>query len=148
MKTDYPIIKTFGQKLEGIKYTDRTGAYLIVVRDGRLATTKAPKGHYLPGGGIREGESHNCCIVREAREETGYEVRVDSYLCSADKYWKNGDKGYFHPVQHYYIGDLLEKTGESMEDDTCFQWLDLSELEEKMVVDAQIWAVRKSLKFE
>ncbi|MBE6988031.1 MAG: NUDIX domain-containing protein [Ruminococcaceae bacterium] len=140
--------KTFGEKLLDITYTDRVGAYLIVIRDGRLATTKAPKGHYLPGGGIMAGESHIDCIIREAREETGYEVRVDEYLCCADKYWKNGDKGYFHPVQYYYAGDLLEKTGESQENDTHFEWLPLSMLEKSMVVDAQIWAVRKYLKSE
>ena len=140
--------KTFGEKLPDITYTDRVGAYLIVIRDGRLATTKAPKGHYLPGGGIKPGESHIDCIIREAREETGYEVRVGEYLCCADKYWKNGDKGYFHPVQYYYAGDLLEKTGESEENDTHFEWLPLSMLEKSMVVDAQIWAVKKYIKSE
>ena len=144
----YPIIKTFGQKLPDIIYTDREGAYLIVIRDGKLATTKAPKGHYLPGGGIMENESHHDCIIREAREETGFEVMVGEYLCTADKYWKNSDKGYFHPIQHYYAGDLGEKLGESEENDTHFEWLDLSQLDEKMVVDVQIWAVKKYLKSE
>lgn len=140
-KTD----KTFGEKLEGITYIDRVGAYIIVIRDGALATTKAPKGHYLPGGGIKNGESHAECIMREAKEETGYDVKVGRYLCSADKYWKNGEKGYFHPIQYYYAGELLDKTGESNEWDTEFAWLPIGDIEEKMVVDAQIWAVNKLL---
>ncbi|MBR5265545.1 MAG: NUDIX domain-containing protein [Clostridia bacterium] len=142
MNEKHPIDITFGEKLDGIAYTDRVGAYLIVIRDGRLATTKAPKGHYLPGGGIMDGESHISCIIREAREETGYEVTVGDYLCCAEKYWKNGEKGYFHPVQYYYSGDLGEKLGESQEWDTHFEWLDLDMLEKSMVVDAQIWAVK------
>lgn len=145
MKT-YKTDRTFGEKLKGIEYKDRVGAYIIIIKDGALAATKAPKGYYLPGGGIKDGESHLECIAREAKEEAGYEVKVVSYLCLADKYWKNGEKGYFHPVQYYYVGELLGKNGEPQEHDTEFAWLPIEEIEEKMVVDAQIWAVNKLLK--
>lgn len=64
----------------------RVAAYVILTRDDhillcRLSTTDASAGKYtIPGGGIAFGEPPSRAAVREAMEETGYEVVVDELL--------------------------------------------------------------------
>ena len=53
--------KVFGTK-ENVEYTDREGAYLILVRDNQVGVVKTPKGFFLLGGGVENDESHIECI--------------------------------------------------------------------------------------
>ena len=67
----------------------RVGAYAVLVRDERLllahwvAEPGLQAGWTLPGGGLEFGESPEQAAVREAREETGYEVEG----CTDDVRW-------------------------------------------------------------
>ena len=63
--------KTFGTKDPQLNYFDRAGAYLIDIKEGKLACVRTPKGYFLLGGGIEAGESHLDCIYRECLEEAG-----------------------------------------------------------------------------
>jgi 8-oxo-dGTP diphosphatase len=45
--------KTFGHRIPHVEYYDREGAYLIAIQNGKVATLKTPKGHFLIGGGIK-----------------------------------------------------------------------------------------------
>ena len=56
-----------------------TGAQMAVVEDGRvlLQLRPWPPGWELPGGHCAHGEEPAATAVRECREETGLEVRVD-----------------------------------------------------------------------
>ena len=49
--------KIFGTK-ENASYSDREGAYIIVIKENRIGVIKTPKGYFLLGGGIDKGESH------------------------------------------------------------------------------------------
>ena len=100
--------KIFGIK-ENASYLDREGAYIIPIKDNNIGVIKAPKGYFLLGGGIDAGESHEEAIRRECLEEAGYTVNINQKLCSAEAYSKHPKIGYFHPIQTYYIGELLEK---------------------------------------
>lgn len=134
--------KTFGSRIDGITYIERQGAYLIAVCDGKLATVRTPKGYLLLGGGIEDKETHVECIRRECLEESGYAVSVGEYICSADTYKLHYRLGYFHPIQYYYQGKILDKVAEPTEADHVFEWLPLEDLERKMYVEQQIWAVK------
>lgn len=134
--------KTFGNKMDGITYTDRQGAYLVAVSDGKLATVRTPKGYFLLGGGIEEKETHVECIRRECLEESGYAVSIENYICSADTYKLHYRFGYFHPIQYYYQGEILDKIAEPTEMDHVFEWLPLEDIDSKMYVEQQIWAVK------
>ncbi|MBR6676039.1 MAG: NUDIX domain-containing protein [Clostridia bacterium] len=61
-----------GKPIEGISYYDRIGAYLICIENNKLAVVRDPKGYFLPGGGIDDGESLEECVKRECLEETGF----------------------------------------------------------------------------
>lgn len=142
--------KTFGEKIPGAHYFDRAGAYLICIKDQMVLTVKTPKGYFLLGGGIEQGENHEQCLIREAVEEIGYSIKIDKYLFAADTYCIHERIGYFHPIQYYYSGDIIEKVQEAVEADHSLQWIPYKEIESKMYVKQQIWAIKeyreKSLK--
>jgi 8-oxo-dGTP diphosphatase len=67
-----------------VRPNQRVAAYAIV-RQGRrvlLARWVGPRGPQwsLPGGGLDHGEDPRHAAVREVREETGYDVRLDELL--------------------------------------------------------------------
>ena len=55
------------------------GGSAIIVQDGAvLLERRRDNGKWgIPGGGMQIGEWFEDCVVREIREETGFEVRVD-----------------------------------------------------------------------
>lgn len=57
--------KVFGNK-ENVKYADREGAYIIPYRDNRVGVIKTPKGYFLLGGGLKNGESHAVVLKESA----------------------------------------------------------------------------------
>ena len=137
--------KVFGIK-EDVKYLDREGAYIIPIKDGKIGVVKTPKGYFLLGGGIDKDESHEQAIRRECLEEAGYGVKIGELICSAELYTNHPTLGYFHPIQVYYSGDLLEWIQAPIESDHEFLWIDLDEIRGKMFTKMQDWAIEQYLK--
>ncbi len=142
---DALVDKTFGEKVEGNAYYDRLGAYLICMDGDKAAVVKTPKGYFLLGGGLEGNENHMDCIKREILEETGFTANVHSYICSAEEYWLHKELGYFHPVQYYYYGELVEKIVEPVEIDHKLEWISIEDIETKMYIKAQGWAIKNFL---
>lgn len=138
--------KTFGVRDPRLDYFTRPGAYLIQINNGRLACVRTPKGHFLLGGGLEGQESHADCIRRECLEEAGLAVTVGPYLCCAETYCMHHRIGPFHPVQYYYACEIQGRVTAPIEPDHTFTWLPLGELEQRMYVPQQIWAVQHSLR--
>ena len=137
--------KVFGEKKEGLSYRTRIGAYLVAVYNGRAAVVRTPRGYFLLGGKIEEGETHPACIQRECLEESGYQVSVGAFIGSAETYCQHPTIGWFHPVQYYYVGRLEKQVQAPIETDHHLEWLPIEELQEKMVLKSQWWAIKKAL---
>ena len=135
--------KVFGVK-EDAEYFDREGAYIIPVRGNKVGVVKTPKGYFLLGGGLENDESHIACIERECMEEAGYAVSVSRKICSAETYCFHETIGFFHPVQTYYIGELLSKISEPVETDHVFEWIEYDKIKGKMYFEMQSWALEKA----
>ena len=58
-----------------IELEDRPGRPIVVIR-----RANPPLGHALPGGFVDIGETVEHAAVREAREETGLDVRIDNLI--------------------------------------------------------------------
>lgn len=134
--------KTFGEKIGDNIYFDRLGAYLICINENKAAVVKTPKGYFLLGGGLDTNENHAKCIQREIIEEIGFTSNVFTYICSAEEYWVHKELGYFHPVQYYYYGELLEKVTEPEEADHKLEWISIDNIENKMYIKSQGWALK------
>lgn len=135
--------QTFGVKQNNIIYYVRKGAYLVVEKNKKFATVKIPKGTFLIGGGIEEGESFTECIKREVMEEIGYTVKIKEYLGCTESYrehekWKN-----LHAIQYYYSGDLIEKVCEPIEKDHELQWNTFEEVRNMIYLEQQRWAIEE-----
>ena len=136
--------KVFGTK-ENVNYIDRLGVYLIPVKEGKIGVVKTSKGYFLLGGGIDSGENHEECITRECLEKAGYKVSIGKKVCSAETYWEHSTLGYFHPIQTYYVGELLEQVCVPVEDDHEFVWTDYNELADNMYLEMQRWALEQCM---
>ncbi|MBQ9081926.1 MAG: NUDIX domain-containing protein [Clostridia bacterium] len=133
--------RVFGKKEENESYLDRRGAYLIPIRDDMVAVVRTPKGYFLLGGGMDDGETDVQCIRRECMEETGCAVGVGERVCSAEKYGKHPTLGWFHPIQTYYLGELLRRERIPEEDDHRLEWVTYEEIRGRMFSDMQGWAI-------
>ena len=131
---------------ENVNYIDRVGAYLIPVNEDKIGVVRTTKGYFLLGGGIDSGESHKECIRRECLEEAGYNVSIGYKVCSAEMYSQHPTIGYFHPIQTYYVGALLEQVSIPVEDDHEFVWMDYNELKGNMYLEMQSWAIEQCVK--
>ena len=134
--------KVFGIK-ENANYIDRAGAYLIPFKDGKVGVVKTAKGYFLLGGGLDGGENHVECIRRECLEEIGYTASVGNKICSAEMYCEHPAIRYFHPIQTYYFGELLEQVNVAVEDDHEFVWMDYDDVVDNMYLEMQSWALKQ-----
>lgn len=134
--------RIFGTK-EDVEYLDREGVYLIPCRNTQVGVVQTPKGYFFLGGGLENGESHLDCIERECIEEVGCFPCVESRLCSAEAYIKHPTIGYFHPIQTYYFGTLLDRDSIPIEKDHILCWIEYDQLKGKMFVEMQNWALEE-----
>lgn len=134
--------RVFGMK-EKAEYLDREGAYLIPCRNHQVGVVQTPKGYFFLGGGLESGENHLDCIKRECLEEVGYLPYIEGRLCSAEAYIKHPTIGYFHPIQTYYWGELLDKEAIATETDHNLCWIEYDQLKGKMFVEMQNWALEQ-----
>ena len=54
--------------------------------------------------------------------------------------------GYFHPMQTYYVGELLDQVSVPVEEDHEFVWMDYNELVDNMYLEMQSWALEQCMK--
>jgi 8-oxo-dGTP diphosphatase len=135
--------KTFGHPAEGVSYPDRIGAYLVLVRDGRVGVVRSLDSYSLPGGDAMGDESHEECILRECLRTIGYDVRIDELIVSADAYVTHPELGAYHPIQFYYSGELLDPLlDEDGSDGTPLAWIPLDRVDELLRCPMQAYAVR------
>lgn len=140
------INKIFGERIEDVSYYERLGVYAIIIKDNKIATVKTPKGNFLIGGGIEDRETHEECIVRESLEETGSEVEVKDYICKSETYcFSKGLNRYFNPICYYYFTEIKDKVIEPIENDHKFEWISANEIEYKITLEHQKWAINQAM---
>ncbi|HKU18975.1 MAG TPA: NUDIX domain-containing protein [Candidatus Saccharimonadales bacterium] len=119
--------------------TWRPSAYAIVVHDGKLLLSKQFSKFHLPGGGIELGETPEEAVIREVKEETGFDVADPRPVEVMNSFftWKDEtEESHFHSVLIFYQCRFVG--GEASIDDIeeyemgfgdMPEWIPLEELE-------------------
>lgn len=135
---------TFRKPADTTPYTDRRGAYGILVEDGRLACADTGNGLLLPGGGIEAGETPEQALERKCVEEIGKRVRVGAFVCEADQYvdapiaWIP-----LHAIGRFYRVKAVETLPVGTEH--TLVWVPVGEAAERLLLPYQQYAVRRAL---
>lgn len=97
--------------LEDIKINRRDAVRGVILLQNKVLLIHTNKGDYkLPGGGVKNNETHSEALQREILEETGYKNCVVREKIGAiterhiDEYDENA---FFQMNSHYYLCELL-----------------------------------------
>ena len=119
------------------------GIYGICIRDNKLLCIQKERGPYknrfdLPGGSQKEKEGLTETLVREFREETGYEI--ENYVnCRVYDAFVEESYRTVHHIMVFYDVDInleqqdtiSEKLEDELNDSSGIYWIDLEELDIK-----------------
>jgi MutT/NUDIX family protein len=119
------------------------GIYGICIRDNKLLCIQKERGPYknrfdLPGGSQKENEGLTETLVREFREETGYEIEKYVNCRVYDVFVEESNRTVHHIMVFYDVDinleqqdTILEKLEDELNDSSGTYWIDLEELDIK-----------------
>ena len=117
------------------------GVYGICIKDNKLLCIKKARGPYknrfdLPGGSQKENEGFTETLVREFREETGYQIKGYGDCRAYDVFVEESNRTVHHIMVFYdvYINfeqqDIIsEKLEDELNDSSGIYWIDFEELD-------------------
>lgn len=115
--------------VDGVLFSYRVGGVLI--KDNKILLTKGGDDYSLPGGHSQIGETSQETIVREFKEETGFDVEPLNAISTYENFWKWDNKD-CHQLCIYYKLKMVDETQELVPNpdtnDTKFIWLELEKL--------------------
>ena len=131
----------FGQAQSGCVYWERSGAYALMLSpDGLLAVVEGREGRlYLPGGGYGEGETGEEALLREAKEEGGWQIEIGPHFAEAIQYVEAGAEGDFRLHARYYRARIIAENIGVAEHRVA--WLTLDEAAARLHRACDRWAV-------
>ena len=140
--------RSFGEKLAGVEYRDRVGAYAIIFdAELKVPVVQTSTGCFLLGGGLDAGESHADCIRRECLEEAGLAVDVGPLVCKGDKYHWSDTLGYYmHGVGYFYLAKSHGQVATPKEEDHELVWMAAEQCIDSLFLEHQAWAVEQALR--
>jgi 8-oxo-dGTP diphosphatase len=118
-----------------------TAARVIIVKDNKVLfihRKKYGKEYYvLPGGAIEANETPEQAAIREAKEETNFDIELGELLFEMPEEVK-GEKRYaYYFLAKEFTGELKlggpEIERQSEDNQYIFEWLSVEEMEDKLV---------------
>ncbi|PED08263.1 NUDIX domain-containing protein [Bacillus pseudomycoides] len=84
----------------------------IIIKDNKLLLANY-KGHhsFLPGGHVELGESAECALIRELKEEIGIDCEVKRFLGVIENEWQDSE------TLHYEINHVFEVYSKDLHSD-------------------------------
>lgn len=145
-KLEHGDIPEFGAREPGQQYDPRPGSYGLLSDDkGRIAVLQTPQGCFLPGGGTEGDESPEGTLVREVREECGFNAATIRRVGEAAEYRHTaGNEFGIRKECVFFTATLGEACGTTAGDDHALIWLEPREAENKLAHGSQRWAVARA----
>jgi len=85
----------------------RPSVYAIIIKAGKILLSKQLDGYDFPGGGVNVGETLQEALIREAKEETGLDVRAGRLVELGDSFFRKfSDKKFVHVIYAYYLCEI------------------------------------------
>ena len=102
----------------------------LIIKDGKLLVVKRrekeipwPGMYVMPGGRIEKGESKKEAVIREVKEETGEDVRVNRYIGTRKFYWR-----YIPFTVSFYTAEIIGGRTRPLKKEVAkIKWLSLDE---------------------
>ena len=140
-------VPEFGERKPGQQYAPRPGAYAILTDgQGRIAVLETPRGCYLPGGGSEGVETPEETLVREVREECGFEISVGVRVGEAVEYvHTTGNVEGIRKECIFFQAMVASAVGGVIEADHVLVWLEPTEARRRLGHESQRWAVAKAI---
>lgn len=114
--------------IQGQKYTNRPGAYAIILGKRGLLLTYQDEPYFefqLPGGGIDPGETPLPALHREIMEETGWHVSIQHHVQTYQRYTYMPEyKIYARKICKIYLAQAIREVSEPIEKDHTACWVD------------------------
>lgn len=139
------MIPEFGERLPGIDYVDRPGAYAFIRNGaGLFAVVRlAPDRHYLPGGGMEPGETPDQSMAREIAEELAHAAIVGRRFARATQFIASTRGGHYAVRAHYFAVTLGARLDREPEHELL--WLPRDAAHAALVREADRWALEQFL---
>lgn len=116
-------------ELNDMYFSYRVGGVLI--KDNKILLTRGGNDYSLPGGHVQIGESSNFTIVREFKEETGYDIETVNVISTFENFFSLNNKP-VHQVCIFYkvkmIDDNQVLSPNPDTNDTELVWVELDRL--------------------
>ena len=141
-------MKYIGEKIEGKEYKERKTTYALITDvNGNIAVILEHGNMYnMIGGKIEDGEKARETLIREAKEEIGYELKNIKYLESLGCYhYLDFLDKYELAVMDFYSADIGEKVCEPIENDVKLVWVQLKDVVNKMYFEYHRYFLEKYL---
>lgn len=141
-------MKYIGSKLKGKDYKERKTAYVLISNaNGNIAVVMERESMYnMIGGKIEDGEEAKETLIRETREEIGYELKNIKYLESLGCYhYLDFLDKYELAIIDFYSADIAEKVCEPIEKDIKLLWVEPEKIVDKMYFEYHRYFLKKYL---
>lgn len=76
----------------------------ILVQEGKVLGVKINDNNFYccPGGHVELGEDSKTAMIREFKEETGLDVKIEKLVCIMENFFEGGEY-LFHEISFYYL---------------------------------------------
>jgi 8-oxo-dGTP diphosphatase len=129
----------FGERVPGRRYVVRRAAYAVIRGpEGRIATVKTRRGHFLPGGGIEAGETDESGLEREIREECARALAIARRIGEAVQ-WFGASRGWFEGHHVFFAGSFASEPSGPAEHELV--WLAPARARALLFHASHVWAI-------